>query len=197
MTGRNDMDTDDSFVAHPYAAHKGFSRVFKDSKLTLDFILPVEGYPNTAAPTMAGHAGLTRLADELGFAALWARDVALYDPHFGDTGQGFETFSYLGFLAANTQHIALATGSAVITLRHAASIDVTLPALIQKHGGKVLAKAPVQSLEGQSILPGTIVMIEFPSQQQALAWNDDPEHTPLKQLRQGGSSFDLMLLNGL
>ncbi|MES2739389.1 MAG: DUF1330 domain-containing protein [Pseudomonadota bacterium] len=72
-----------------------------------------------------------------------------------------------------------------------------MPALIEKHGGKVLAKAPAQGLEGQTLLPGTIVMIEFPSERQALAWNEDPDHAPLKQLRQGGSNFDLMLLNGL
>ena len=72
-----------------------------------------------------------------------------------------------------------------------------MPALIRKHGGRVLAKAPVQGLEGQTLLPGTVVVIEFPSEQQALAWNDDPEHVPLRQLRQGGAHFDLMLLNGL
>jgi uncharacterized protein (DUF1330 family) len=72
-----------------------------------------------------------------------------------------------------------------------------MPALIRKHGGKVLAKAAGQALEGQLLLPGSVVMIEFPSAQQALAWNDDPEHAPLKLLRQGGASFDLMLLEGL
>lgn len=71
-----------------------------------------------------------------------------------------------------------------------------MPALIQKHNGKVVAKAAARSLEGQPP-SGTIVMIEFPSEQHAQAWNDDPEHAPLKLLRQSGSHFDLMLLNGL
>ncbi len=71
-----------------------------------------------------------------------------------------------------------------------------MPALIAKHGGKVLAKAPARALEGQALLPGTVVMIAFPSERQALAWNDDPEHAPLRRLRQGGSRFDLMLLSG-
>lgn len=72
-----------------------------------------------------------------------------------------------------------------------------MPALIQKHGGKVLTKAPARNLEGRPLLPGTIVLIEFPSEQHAQAWNDDPEHGPLRQLRRGGASFDLMLVNGL
>lgn len=72
-----------------------------------------------------------------------------------------------------------------------------MPALIQKHGGKVLAKAPVEGLEGQTLFPGIVVLIEFPSEQQAKAWNDDPEHVPLRQLRSGGANFDLALVNGL
>ncbi|ANB77577.1 luciferase [Paraburkholderia phytofirmans OLGA172] len=108
----------------------GYSRVFAPGQLTLGFILPLEGYPDGPAPTMKDHAVVTRLADELGFGALWARDVPTYDPHFGDVGQVFDPFTYLGFLSANTNQIALGTGSAVMTLRHplllakqAASID--------------------------------------------------------------------------
>lgn len=112
-------------------AHPGFSRTFIPGQLTLGFILPLEAYPDSPAPTMEEHAALTRMADELGFAALWARDVPTYDPTFGDVGQVFDPFTYLGYLAANTKCIALATGAAIITLRHpvhvakqAASIDV-------------------------------------------------------------------------
>lgn len=115
---------------NPLVSHPGYRRVFADQKLTLGFILPLEAYPDSPAPTMQDHAETTRLADQLGFGALWARDIPLYDPYFGDLGQVFDPFSYLGFLAANTKKIALGTGSTVITLRHpihtaksAASID--------------------------------------------------------------------------
>lgn len=115
----------------PFSAHPGFARTFVPGQLTLGFILPLEAYPSTPAPTMEDHVELTRMADKLGFAALWARDVPTYDPTFGDVGQVFDPFTYLSFLAANTQRIALATGAAVVTLRHpihvakqAASIDV-------------------------------------------------------------------------
>jgi luciferase-type oxidoreductase len=119
-----------SVAGESFAGLNGYSRVFAPGRLTIGFILPLEGYPDGPAPTMKDHAVTTRLADELGFGALWARDVPTYDPHFGDVGQIFDPFTYLGFLAANTRKIALGTGSAVITLRHplllakqAASID--------------------------------------------------------------------------
>lgn len=105
-------------LSSPFNAHPGFARTFAPGQLTMGFILPLEAYPHTPAPTMADHAELTRMADELGFAALWARDVPTYDPSFGDVGQVFDPFTYLSFLAANTKRIALATGAAVITLRH-------------------------------------------------------------------------------
>ncbi|MFL9897989.1 LLM class oxidoreductase [Paraburkholderia fungorum] len=114
----------------PFVGLSGYSRVFAPNHLTLGFILPLETYPDGPSPTMKEHAKVTRLADELGFGALWARDVPTYDPAFGDVGQVFDPFTYLAFLAANTSRIALGTGSAVITLRHplllakqAASVD--------------------------------------------------------------------------
>lgn len=117
--------------SQPFARHAGFRRAFAPGHLTLGFILPLEGYPDGPAPTMRDHAGTTRLADQLGFAALWARDVPTFDPGFGDVAQVFDPFAYLGFLAANTTRIALGTGATVITLRHpvlaakqAASVDV-------------------------------------------------------------------------
>lgn len=68
-------------------------------------------------PDMAQHAELARLADSLGFRALWVRDVPLYDPQFGDAAQVFETFSYLGYLAGITQRILLGTAAVVLPLR--------------------------------------------------------------------------------
>jgi alkanesulfonate monooxygenase SsuD/methylene tetrahydromethanopterin reductase-like flavin-dependent oxidoreductase (luciferase family) len=49
---------------------------------------------------------------------VWVRDVPLLDPSFGDAGQVFDPFTYLAYLAARTRKVALATGSAVISLRH-------------------------------------------------------------------------------
>ncbi|NIE63077.1 LLM class oxidoreductase [Burkholderia sp. Ax-1719] len=123
----------DSLTVHP-----GYQRVFQKDKLTLGFILPLEAYPDEPAPTMADHAETTRLADNLGFGALWARDVALYDPMFGDVGQIYDPFTYLGFLAANTQKIALGTGSAVITLRHPIHVAKAASSIDQLSNGRLL-----------------------------------------------------------
>ncbi|SOE06883.1 hypothetical protein [Streptomyces sp. Ag109_G2-15] len=44
---------------------------------------------------LAAHAETAQLADRLGFAALWVRDVPLYDPvEFGDAGSVYETFTH-------------------------------------------------------------------------------------------------------
>lgn len=81
-------------------------------------------------PDLAQHAKLACLADRLGFRALWARDVPLYDPAFGDAAQVFEVFSYLGYLAGVTERILLGTAAVVLplrepvlTLKSAATID--------------------------------------------------------------------------
>ena len=72
-----------------------------------------------------------------------------------------------------------------------------MPALIRKHGGRVLAKSPAQTREGNDRLPGTVVMIEFPTADAARSWYDDRAHDRLKQLRRAGSDFDLLLVDGL
>jgi uncharacterized protein (DUF1330 family) len=46
-------------------------------------------------------------------------------------------------------------------------------------------------------VPETQVIVEFPSMEHAQAWYDDPAHTPLKKLRQGGADFSMVLVNGL
>ena len=89
-------------------------------------------------PDLRRHAELARLADRLGFRALWLRDVPLYDPSFGDAAQVFEVFTYLGYLAGITEHILLGTAAVVLplrepvlTLKAAASVD-------QLSGGRLL-----------------------------------------------------------
>ncbi|MCC7599972.1 LLM class oxidoreductase [Janthinobacterium sp. FW305-129] len=89
-------------------------------------------------PDLQQHAALAKLADRLGFRALWLRDVPLYDPSFGDAAQVFEVFTYLGYLAGITENILLGTAAVVLplrepvlTLKAAASVD-------QLSGGRLL-----------------------------------------------------------
>jgi uncharacterized protein (DUF1330 family) len=44
--------------------------------------------------------------------------------------------------------------------------------------------------------PG-VVMIEFPSMEDARAWYNEPEYAPLKKLRQTGAKLDLILVESL
>lgn len=68
-------------------------------------------------PDLSEHQSLARLADELGFRALWVRDVPLYDPSFGDAAQVFDPLVYLGFLSGTTRNILLGTAAVVLPLR--------------------------------------------------------------------------------
>ncbi|MDR3098111.1 MAG: LLM class oxidoreductase [Paraburkholderia sp.] len=91
-------------------------------------------------PDLAHHAQLAKLADTLGFRALWVRDVPLYDPSFGDAAQVFEAFSYLGYLAGITRDILLGTAAVVLPLRE--------PLLTLK------SAASIQALSGERLLLG-------------------------------------------
>jgi luciferase-type oxidoreductase len=115
----------ESFNQHP-----GFRRMFAPNQLTIGLFLPLEFYKGHM-DVLKGQADLVESIDQRNFAAVWVRDVPLFDPGFGDAGQIFDPFVYLSYLAARTKNISLATGSAIFTLRHpidlakaAASVDV-------------------------------------------------------------------------
>ena len=70
-------------------------------------------------------------------------------------------------------------------------------AVIQKHGGRVVAKGQPHQLEGQADVPNVLISIEFPDSQAAKAWYQDPSNQQLVNLRQSGSSFELLLVDGM
>jgi len=109
--------------------HPGFRRMFRQGALTLGVFFPIEAF-ELDRPRMLNQMELARIAEDANFSALWFRDVPLRDPSFGDVGQVFDPWVYLGYVTAHTQHIALATGSIILPLRHpvhtakaAASVD--------------------------------------------------------------------------
>jgi uncharacterized protein (DUF1330 family) len=71
-------------------------------------------------------------------------------------------------------------------------------ALVQKHGGKVLAGAgaAMEVLEGEAELPSVLFILEFPSLQQAKAWYNDPEYGPMITLRQTGAEANIVVIEG-
>jgi len=94
-----------------------YNKVFRYNHLSIGIMLPIESYAGSI-PTMNDHLEMAALAEDVGFSSLWLRDVPLLDPTFGDAGQLFDPWTYLGFLAATTKTIALGTSSIICPLRH-------------------------------------------------------------------------------
>lgn len=70
------------------------------------------------------------LADQLGYNAVWLRDIPTVQPSFGDIGQVHDVWTFAGRLSALTTRIAIGTAAVAIPLdnvlhilRRAASVD--------------------------------------------------------------------------
>jgi luciferase-type oxidoreductase len=140
-------------MMNQFNKHKGFSRMFQENNLTLGLFFPIESYEGSI-PEMdvEKQMKLAKRAEELNFAALFVRDVPLYDPYFGDVGQIYDPWVFLGYLAAHTENIALGTASIILTLRH--------PLHVAK------AAASVDKLSGERLVLGVATgdrPIEFPA----------------------------------
>lgn len=120
-----------------FSNHPGYSRMFAANRLTLGVFLPLRFFQGDMA-VLQGQADVVATLDQYGFAATWVRDVPLFDPSFGDAGQVFDPFTYLAFLAARTSKIALATGSAVFSLRHPLDLAKAATTIDQLSGGRVV-----------------------------------------------------------
>ncbi len=84
--------------------------------------------------------------------------------------------------------------------RHTAWVKEYLPktaALVAKHGGKRLiggnSTPRILPLEGAQP-PLGVVILEFPSLEQAQGWHDDPDYAPLKQLRQANVDMEVFVI---
>ena len=68
---------------------------------------------------------------------------------------------------------------------------------ITAYGGRFLARGgTVESLEGEW-RPQRLVIVEFPSAEQARAWWASPEYAEAKALRQATSEGSLVILQGV
>lgn len=113
----------------------GFQRMFAADRLTLGLFFPIEAFSGDI-PAMEGQVELARQAEAAGFAALWVRDVPLRDPDFGDVGQIYDPWVWLGYIAAHTRRIALATGAVVLPLRHPLDIAKAAASMDKLSGGR-------------------------------------------------------------
>jgi len=87
---------------------------------------------------MKDHLARVQLAERLGFSAVWLRDVPFNVPGFGDAGQLFDPFTYLGFLAGQTNNIALGVSSIVLPLRHPAHVAKSAFSVDVLSGGRLI-----------------------------------------------------------
>lgn len=84
------------------------------------------------------HLDRVRLVEELGFSSVWIRDIPFNDPNFGDVGQIYDPFVYLGLLCGATDTIALGIASVILPLRHPAHIAKAAASVDQLSGGRLL-----------------------------------------------------------
>ena len=118
--------------------NRGYGATFQAGRLSVGLVVPIEGYGQESVPSMARHLERVQLAEELGFRAVWLRDVPFNVPSFGDAGQIHDPMVYLGYLAAATGRIALGVASMVLPLRHPAHVAKAAASADVLSGGRLL-----------------------------------------------------------
>jgi len=118
--------------------NRAYAETFQPGKLTLGVVAPVEAHGNSPVPTLARHVERVQLADRLGFSAVWLRDVPFNVPTFGDAGQTFDPFVYLGLLSGATRDIGLGVASVILPLRHPAHVAKQAASADVLSGGRLL-----------------------------------------------------------
>lgn len=118
--------------------NRAYNAVFRPNRLSVGLVVPLETYATGPVPTMARHLERVQLAEYLGFSAVWLRDVPFNVPSFGDAGQVFDPFVYLGLLAGQTERIALGVASIVLPLRHPAHVAKAAASADALSGGRLL-----------------------------------------------------------
>jgi len=118
--------------------NQAYNAVFRPGCLSIGLVAPIESYASSPVPTMTRHLERVRLAEELGFGAVWLRDVPFNVPSFGDAGQIYDPFVYLGLLAGQTSRIALGVASIILPLRHPAHVAKAAASIDMLSGGRLL-----------------------------------------------------------
>lgn len=118
--------------------NRGYNTTFRPGLLSLGVVVPLENYSTSPVPDMNRHVERVQLAEELEFSAIWLRDVPFNVPSFGDAGQLFDPFVYLGLLAASTERVALGVASIVLPLRHPAHVAKAAASVDVLSGGRLI-----------------------------------------------------------
>lgn len=97
-----------------------------------------DGRPR-GVPDLSQYPELVGQIDAFGFAAIWMRDVPVFDPgNFGDAGSVYDPFVNLGFLAGATKNVALGTAAIVVPLRHPMMVAKAAASVDRLSGGRLI-----------------------------------------------------------
>lgn len=121
----------------PYTAQPGFARTYGNHKLTLGLVFPIDSSYGIGSE-MRNQVQLAQQAESGGFAALWVRDIPLFDPNFGDLGQIYEPLIFLSFIAGQTRNIALGTSSMVVPIRNPLHLAKAATSVDQLSNGRLI-----------------------------------------------------------
>lgn len=99
--------------------NRAHGRVFVPGRLTVGLMTPLDARPERMADVDEA-LELAALADRLGFAALWTRDVPLMVPQGSDNTASAldDPFLWLSAMAGATRDIAVGAAAIVLPLRH-------------------------------------------------------------------------------
>ena len=118
--------------------NRGYNSVFRAGRLSLGLVVPLQAYTSSPVPDMTNDVERIQLAEALGFSAVWLRDVPFNVPSFGDAGQVYDPFVYLGVLAGKTDNIALGVASIILPLRHPAHVAKAAASADVLSGGRLI-----------------------------------------------------------
>lgn len=105
--------------------------LFREGQMSVGLVLPIRE-ADTADVDFRQQVELAALADQLGFSAVWVRDVPLNGSWYPEIFGHPDPFAMLGAIAMATSRIAIGTAATVLTLRqplHIAKAAITLDRL--------------------------------------------------------------------
>lgn len=114
-----------------------WARLFPQQHLSLGLMTPM-GASGLADPNEARR--IAALADDLGFAALWARDVPLMVPQGPDATASAldDPFLWLAMLAGASKRIVIGSAAIVLPLRHPLQVAKSALTLDRISGGRLV-----------------------------------------------------------
>ena len=122
-----------------FKRHRGYSRTFQETKLSLGLYFPLEAYEgSTPKMELEEQVNLAIKVEEANFASLFVRDIPLHDPSFGDVGQIYDPWVFLSYVAAHTKQIALGTGSVITSFRHPLDVAKSASSVDRISGQRLL-----------------------------------------------------------